>query len=202
MLESTAQGYPPTMIILSAAPYRPITERERSKYQSIWGFEEYHNDSPGEQMIEMFERVVRPAKDASIWDIGCGAGAGTKALLTRGYKVSAFDLVDVAGNMPVSTGAIWRNIPHFALDYCYCTDVMEHIPTELVGLSIEQILQRSRNGAFFSISFQPDNFGAFIEQTLHLTVRDFKWWVELFQELGTLKDARDMLGQGVFYVTH
>ena len=43
--------------------------------------------------------------------------------------------------------------------------------------------------------------GALIGEALHLTVRPFLFWRDLFRELGTLHDARDLIGEGVFCVS-
>jgi hypothetical protein len=76
---------------------------------------------------------------------------------------------------------------------------MEHIPTEFTALAVDRILSAGRD-AFFSISFEPDHFGSFLRQPLHLTVRPFEWWLGLMGEVGTVLDARDLMGEGIFHV--
>lgn len=178
-----------------------IAERERDKYQQIWGFPSYSNRSPGLEHVDMFCSIANPRRGASIMDIGAGSGAASSELKSRGFFVRAFDLTHEAWkhpDIPLTTGTIWRDI-HGIPDYAYCCDVMEHIPTEFVALSIREILDHCGR-AFFSISFLPDQMGALIGQDLHLTVRPFTWWRDLFREMGILLDARDLLGEGIFYV--
>jgi hypothetical protein len=57
----------------------------------------------------------------------------------------------------------------------------------------------SCGSAFFSISFNQDVMGEMIGEPLHLTVQPFTWWRDTFRELGTLYEARDILGEGIFY---
>jgi len=184
---------------------KKISENEKEKYSDIWSLKDYANMSPGEQMVDTFCNIARPPKfGASVIDIGCGGGAGSRALKKRGFKVFAFDLTDTAWQpdpeIPMRTGTIWNGIPMRNLfDYAYCCDMMEHIPTQFVALSIEQIL-RVAPYAFFSICFTPDHFGSYIRQDLHLTVQPFTWWRDTLRELGTVHEARDMIGEGVFYV--
>ena len=183
-----------------------IAEAERSKYSDIWQLPDYAKGSPGESLVEMFVDIAKPSPRASIIDVGAGSGAGSRALSERGFNVCAFDLTDTAwqhdDNIPLQTGTIWKGTIGLAnlFDYAYCCDMMEHIPTQFVALSIEQIL-RVAPKAFFSISFTPDNFGRFIKQDLHLTVKPFMWWRDTLRELGTVEEARDLIGEGVFYVT-
>jgi hypothetical protein len=46
----------------------------------------------------------------------------------------------------------------------------------------------------------PDHFGAQIGHPLHLTVQPFEWWVAKLGEFGTVKNARDLIGEGAFDV--
>lgn len=183
---------------------KTIAENEKEKYSDIWSLEEYSNDSPGQQMVDMFCSIVRPKPGSFIVDVGAGSGAGSRALVKKGMRVAAFDLTDKAWkadpNITFRTGTIWNGIPMSNLfDYAYCCDMMEHLPTQFVALSVEQIL-RVAGGAFFSISFSPDNFGHYIQKDLHLTVQPFTWWRDTLRELGDLEEARDLIGEGVFYV--
>jgi 2-polyprenyl-3-methyl-5-hydroxy-6-metoxy-1,4-benzoquinol methylase len=183
-----------------------ISERERAKYAAIWAMGDYSDNSPGEQMVEMFMRIARPHPGQKVLDIGAGAGAGSRALATRGLAVQAFDLVDAGWNNPairLKTGNIWRDLPRFPgryeFDFGYCCDVMEHVPTQFVALSIAEMLI-SCERVFLSISFKQDVHGDAIRDRLHLTIESFTWWRDTLRELGTLLDARDLIGDGVFYV--
>lgn len=46
-------------------------------------------------------------------------------------------------------------------------------------VSLEAIRERTTTGGFFQIATRPDTCGELIGETLHLTVRDPEWWVEL-----------------------
>lgn len=179
-----------------------ISSQERGKYEKAWSLDDYANFSPGLSHIDMFFSIASPKRGQSLIDVGCGAGAATSALKSRGLMARGFDLTDTAwahDDIPLTVGSIWRDLPRGPFDYAYCCDVMEHIPTEYVALSVSRILD-SAPRAFFSVSFMPDHFGDYIGESLHLTVKPFVWWRELFWEMGTLLDARDMMGEGVFYV--
>ncbi len=85
-------------------------------------------------------------------------------------------------------------------DWIYCTDTLEHLPTELTMLAVSRMLEVAKVGAFFSVTFTPDGCGKWLGEDLHKTVRPFKWWRDALREVGEVTDARDLLGAGVFVV--
>jgi 2-polyprenyl-3-methyl-5-hydroxy-6-metoxy-1,4-benzoquinol methylase len=178
-----------------------ISAQERGKYQRIWALDSYHAKSPGADMLPMFERVMRPELGARILDIGAGDGAASRILKDKGYQVEAFDLIEddwPHADIPIHAGSIWSGLPR-GFDIGYCCDVMEHLPTQFVGLAVARILESCRS-AFFSIAFREDLFGRNIGEPLHLTVQPLVWWRDTLREIGHVLDARDLIGEGVFHV--
>lgn len=178
-----------------------IAEAERQKYEKAWGIDAYHSGSPGVLYQEMFQNIAKPQPGQTVLDIGAGAGAASVKMKEAGLRVIGYDLTNAAWahpGIPLWTGTIWKFRSDATFDFGFCCDVMEHIPPQFVALTLDRILAAC-DRAFFSISFTPDVMGAGIGETLHLTVRPFKWWRDTFREVGTLYDARDLLGDGVFY---
>lgn len=169
----------------------------------MWDVDAYSVNSPGKQLVDYFINIAKPPIPCFILDVGAGAGAGSRELKSRGFHVQAFDITDAAwkhDDIKLTTGSIWRDMNfRTKFDFGYCCDVMEHIPQEFTALSVSEIL-RNCERAFLSISFGPDNCGVWIGQPLHLTVKPFTWWRDLMREVGTLHDARDLMGDGVFLV--
>ena len=180
-----------------------ISAQERGKYQRIWALDSYHAKSPGADMLPMFERVMRPELGARILDIGAGDGAASRILKDKGHQVEAFDLVGddwPHADIPIHVGSIWAGLPQ-GFDIGYCCDVMEHLPTQFVGLSVHQILASCKS-AFLQIAFFDDIYHAsMIGESLHLTVKPFLWWRDTLREIGHVLDARDLIGRGVFHVS-
>jgi uncharacterized Rossmann fold enzyme len=184
------------------SPPQDLTERD--KYRLIWQFDGYREFSPGEEIVGKFLEVARP--DGLIVDFGCGTGRAALALHKAGHEVF---LVDFADNCRDEEALV---LPFLEWDLCLpcpvsaahglCTDVMEHIPTEKVGLVIENIMA-SAKAVFFQISTVQDCFGDMIHQRLHNTVKDHVWWVEQFRALGfeiQWQEERD--NASCFLVTH
>jgi hypothetical protein len=82
----------------------------------------------------------------------------------------------------------------------YCTDVLEHIPTQFTMLAVEQMLRVARRGVFVAVSVVPDTFGVWAGKALHQTVQSYTWWKDSLSEIGLVTDARDLLHAGTFYV--
>ena len=185
-------------------PYQPTrAELEQTKYEGVWGFEIYNEFSPGEKYAKAFDDLATDS-GACVLDIGCGAGKGGLALRGLGYDVTFFDIAKVNEDLePFIQAPLWSNWPANRptnFHYGFCCDVLEHIPTEYVGLSIYQILQAC-DEVFFSVGLSQDTYGALIKDNLHLTIRTYLWWREFLKEFGEVKDARDMGVTGVYWLS-
>lgn len=184
-----------------------IAERESDKYREIWSFPEYHHASPGASSVGFFLDLLDHTPN-SVTDFGCGAGAGTKALVEAGVTaVNAVDLVDVADDLPkgvrFTQSSLWdRNLRSIRTraEYGYCVDVMEHIPPAFTALTVRNMMDCCEKGLFLGISFRPDNLGVLVGKPLHLTVEGFHWWKDLLSELGEVKYAVDRMVDGAFLV--
>lgn len=163
---------------------RPLAEVD--KYRMIWEVPEYRNYSPGEHAAETFLSLA-DLTNRSVIDFGCGTGRGGLALAKAGANVVLLDFADncrdeAAKHLPFEVHDLNRPLKRIA-EYGFCTDVMEHIPTEDVSLVVNNIM-RSAPTVFFQIGTVPDTMGKLIGQQLHMTVQPHDWWKELFDRLG------------------
>lgn len=176
----------------------PVRAAETSKYNAAWAIDDYLHTSPGEVYSGMFGDIAKPKAGQTVIDLGCGVGAGGKALADKYNLVVTFlDLVNVRKG-PTLVQPLWQPIGG-SYDYGYCCDVMEHVPPEFSMLVAANILASCKR-AFFSISFLPDYFGRVVGEPLHMNVQPFAWWRDRLGEIGEVIDARDLIGEGVFYV--
>ena len=172
-------------------------DREIAKYEAVWSLPDYAKWSPGETYAHLLPEFVPPPAD--VIDIGCGNGAGGRALKALGYNVRFLDIVCVTDERPFIQSAIWEWKPRKKYGVGFCCDVMEHLPTEYVGLSLDRI-KHGCTACLLSIGLTPDHFGARIGETLHLTVKPFYWWRDFLDEFGDVEDARDLLHTGLYFV--
>ena len=140
--------------------------------------------------------------------LGCGSGKAGAEFAKLGLDVTLLDITDAGLHPEMEARFIqaplwshaWRKYRANGWDYGYCCDVMEHIPTEYVMLTLDRIVSSCRT-SWFSIALRPDVFGATIGQPLHLTVRDFEWWRDHLKDVGEVVEARDICGDGIYVVT-
>ena len=169
---------------------------EQAKYEKAWAHPRYGDYSPGEAMLPAFRQMVR--KRGTLVDIGCGCSRATKLLEDAGWDVTGVDFVDAREtDVPFMKRDLTKWRPRKRWDMGYCCDVMEHIPPEDVDVVLANIM-RACERCFFSIHFEQDVFGELIGEHLHLTVQPFTWWRDKLSEHGTLAQARDLIGMGVF----
>ena len=174
--------------------------------------EEYRSVSPGEALVGPFLELTHAKPGESLVDVGCGPGrAGAKfaSLLIDTVLVDGTpDAVDPDVRELVASpdarlifveSCVWADWPRETgtVDYAYCCDVLEHLPTEFTMLTVHRCLEAAPL-AFFHVSTEPDQFGASIDETLHLTVQPFAWWRDRLAEVGELIEARDLLASGLF----
>lgn len=178
---------------------------ERAKYEDIWTIDAYRANSPGEQLADAFLAMTGAVPGQTVLDAGCGAGRGAIALHAKGLLPRCCDLTDTALQVealafPFTRVAIWHDLGE-PVDWVYCCDVLEHIPTPFTMLVIRRLLDAARLGVFLSISHVPDVYGVWVGQTLHETVQPFVWWRDHLATMGTLVEARDLLSSGLYMVT-
>lgn len=185
-----------------------IIETERAKYSEIWSnVPDYRKYSPGMENVTRFMDIMKPKRNATLLDIGCGTGDAGLEFQNQGLDVRWIDITD-AGLNPIipsqrfiqkSLWGDWRDWK-YGYDYGFCCDVMEHIPPEYTMLVIDRIISSCRT-AWFQIALVPDHFGATIGQPLHLTVQPFTWWLDHLRCCpGVITEARDLCGQALFVV--
>jgi hypothetical protein len=159
---------------------------EQEKYQLMWAYDSYRECSPGELQAGFFLNTFKP--EGMILDFGCGTGRAGVIF----SKTNPVLLIDFADNcrdeeaqvLPFLKWDLMQPIPANT-EYGYCTDVMEHIPTDDVGTVIDNIMNASEK-VFFQISTVDDTFSNAldIDAHLHLTVKAHDWWKRLFASLG------------------
>lgn len=204
-------GYQP-VVTMGVAPAPAITEQE--KYQKMWEFEQYRTVAPGEACATEFMMQVRPKPGSKVIDLGCGTGRGGLTLAVLGGM--DVTLVDFTTNsLDADIAPILEAQPHairfvqqdltkkldVSAEYGFCTDVLEHIPTEDVDKVLDNTLQACQH-VFYQISTVDDVCGALIGHPLHLTVKPYEWWLAKFKERDCVVHWSKDLGNAVmFYVT-
>jgi len=211
-------GQKPSATLGKIDPTKPRVQKnlsERAKYEKMWTVPAYRSVSPGELAGNTFVSVVKPEKGSEVIDFGCGTGRGSLWLgAMGGMNVTMLDFASNCLDSDMATACKtqpdkYKFIEHDLMDkppvvarYGYCTDVMEHIPTEDVDKVLLNILGAAQS-VYFRISTEPDVMGPkYMKQPLHLTVQNYGWWCQKFIEHGcSILHSEDLGGAVDFYVT-
>lgn len=188
-----------------------VFEPERIKYTRIWReLEAYRSVSFGEMLVGPFLALTGMKPGQAIVDVGCGPGRAALKFSGLGIVTTMIDLdIDaldpevrsaLSDRLTFRPACLWHDWPSdLDADVAYCCDVLEHIPVEFAMLVVANCLTAAPK-AFFHINFDPDYFGKTIGETLHISQFPFDWWRDRLAEIGTLTEARDMLGHGLFVI--
>jgi hypothetical protein len=161
-----------------------LTEKERDRYTRAWNYAPYSNVSPGLNQLPSALKWMNPEPGATITDWGSGSGKASDALAAKGFQVRMVDIASNAykGKLPVTICCLWEMGEDIGpTDYGYCTDVMEHIPTEKVDDVFEAIAKRTLKKCYFQIALFEDR--CFRDAgPLHLSVFPDHWWVNKIEK--------------------
>lgn len=184
----------------------PENLHERDKYTRLWNFDEYRAHSPGEVAAKAFLSQVPLDGPGPVIDFGCGTGRGGLALSKAGLYVVLVDFVSAcrdqeALGLPFLEWDLTKPCPLRA-PYGFCCDVLEHIPTPDVPAVLQTLLASCSNHIFLQISTEPDYFGSFIGQELHLTVKPAEWWAEQIKACRASIDWMEVREHDVQFLIH
>lgn len=166
---------------------------ERKKYEKIYAMGLWRTEAePQMEHLDIFiDKCLRPHHRIAgypvlVTDFGCGSGYAALTLRALGYVVNVVDLVPncLGKGAKIAFGGRFICAPLHELpltlpraDWGYCTDVMEHVPEDLVRRSLAAISLKAEH-VCFSICGRPDGDGGMIGEKLHVTIKPMEWWVD------------------------
>jgi SAM-dependent methyltransferase len=203
--------------MIGAAPVLSIGKAERPSeqalYEKLWAMDEYRKVSPGEHVAQVFLEQAKPARGSKVLDLGCGTGRGGYMLaVLGGMDVTFVDFAENSLDADIVPALTTQNVLHFVqadltmslpvmAEYGFCTDVMEHIPSDDVVKVLKNILRACQH-VFFQIATEDDVMGSLVGHRLHLSVHPFDWWLAEFQKLDCVVHwSKEVPGAAMFYVT-
>lgn len=156
-----------------------LLQVERTKYQRMWAHPVYRTASQGARAATEVLAMLDAKPGQSITDYGSGSGRAAVIFEDFGLDVRCVDIAENANEstLPVTIAPLW-DLPDEVLpsDWCFCCDVLEHLPEEMVDAALAGIAARTRLGGFLQPAMKEDSCGVCIGETLHLTVKPALWW--------------------------
>ncbi len=154
-----------------------LEQSEKAKYEARW-----KGNYRSQSALPFAEFLFRLPVCGYCLDIGCGDGATMDALMYRGVKCSGVDITlagcqNMKHDLPTFEAPVWdMPFPDGAFDFTFSTDVLEHIPPELVTRSLQEIVRITKCKTIHQVA-------CFDMGDDHLTIEPITWWKEKFSKL-------------------
>jgi 2-polyprenyl-3-methyl-5-hydroxy-6-metoxy-1,4-benzoquinol methylase len=165
-----------------------LHQDEARKYRRVWGDPRYRKQADGDAVVHLAWYGLRMEPGESLIDWGCGSGRPAAEFARRGMNVTGFDIadncLDPGIDIPLVVGTMWNPPADLSADYGFCTDVLEHIPTEHVRTCLAVIAARCPKGALLQVDTELDISGPAMKPPtrLHLTVWSRECWEGVIRE--------------------
>lgn len=162
--------------------YSPKTHKDENLNNSyIQQYKQYHSDPskyPGNSYQEQHENIlalVLETNSKSLLDYGCGKGlqyTEQKYHEAWGFMPSLYDPA-----VPQ-----YETLPKGQFDGIYSTDVMEHIPKEIIPSVFDYIFSNATKFVYLGICTRPAVATLPNGKNAHCTVESIDWWVNMIEK--------------------
>lgn len=154
---------------------------EHELYKKMWNTG-YRKSQCAIPFISLLMKEIKHGERSL--EIGSGDGTTMNGLIKERHDVTGSDVYSM--NQSIIEFPAW-DIPfqdnHF--DVTFSTDVLEHIPTEMVKPSIIEILRVTKRKSIHVIACWEDMKDG---EVLHKTVMKIPMWIELFNSINQGKE--------------
>jgi len=193
--------------IVFTSPENKLGQKEKDTYEKLWSGPNY---PPSQCALPLVEYVTKTAnKKEKLLDIGCGDGTTVRALRLKGYKCKGLDITqagvqsaadDNVVNKPVSKwfieSPIWKTgLEDNSVDYTFSTDVLEHLPPEMVDQAIQEIIRITKTKTFHCIALFSDVRDG---EELHKTQKPIEWWQAKFDSFNKKGIQIELIDRVIF----
>lgn len=144
-------------------------------------YSEFHKDAsryPGDSIrngVKDIQRLINETGSKSLLDYGCGKGNQyTVENIHKDWDIDSLELYDPA--VPK-----YSELPKGRFDGIYSTDVMEHIPEEVLPSVFSYIFENADKFIFLAICTKEAHAILPNGENAHCTVKPVEWWTKMVQ---------------------
>lgn len=123
----------------------------------------------GDKWTEVVRNLAKEYECKSILDYGCGQGTLGSALRIR------MPTIDIREYDPAISGKDGKVAP---ADLVVCTDVLEHIEPDKLGVVIDHLFRLTNKVLFLVIATRPSKKFLADGRNSHLIIEPDSWWLE------------------------
>lgn len=155
-------------------------------------YEQYHRQCPFQDFGEstfLGDQALAAYSDAgTALDFGCGNGLAVRRMREAGHDWYGLEYSEAAyeqylGGPPFFVGET-SQFGDGQFDLAYSTEVLEHIPAEMVPDVIADLCRVTKRYMFLTISLRPSSDN----NRYHCTLRPRAWWEAHFERSGFVVD--------------
>lgn len=152
----------------------------KDKYINL--YKEYHSNKNNYQGVsygkehQKITELVRETKSQTLLDYGCG-------------KATQYHLQGLHHDFPCGMPTLYdpavpeySTLPDGPFDGIYSTDVMEHIPEEVIPSVFEYIFGNAQKFVYLAICTRLANAILPNGENAHCTVKPMTWWVDMVEK--------------------
>jgi ubiquinone/menaquinone biosynthesis C-methylase UbiE len=184
---------------------KDIFIREDRKYSQLWM--NGYKDANWIRLATVVLKEINENNCLSIIDFGFGKGNAMKYFENKGFKIYGTEISSYAVEKQKENG---KEVFHASLDNLeifrdnqfnigFCNDVIEHIPTNLIIKSLEEMTRVCSDYLFISVCPTPAHHKSLEGEQLHLTIQPAKWWEEQLKKFGELKKTYLLFSRSLRY---
>jgi hypothetical protein len=126
----------------------------------------------GHNWMRPIRELIRKQNFKSVLDYGCGRGTLVTALRNKLPGVNYFEYD------PAIKG---KDVEPPPCELVVCTDVMEHIEPDRLGLVIDHLFRLSQRCLFVVVATRPSGKWLSDSRNAHLIIEPDSWWKERFK---------------------
>ena len=138
----------------------------------------------------------------SVLDAGAGQCRVTRALLSANYEVKGVELSKgsldefcqdlVERKIVFHTGLDALPFPNSSFDVVFSSEVLEHVPEDIVQASVNELSRVTKGPIFATISLRLSKLDPAPPKTpfVHITVKRRRWWDARFAMAGCVPDTK------------